>query len=137
MPKTGKGINEDEESYFKREIKVEYEMVYRACDKQINLTVLQQDLFIDGHNLPSLAKSNCSRPYYFNRIPHSNLLLVVVDASHSTCAVHVSAQPTEMVYGEEFPCYKLSLNDLPRRRLDECFTEHPEVSGWPCLWVHG
>lgn len=32
-----------------------------------------------------------------------------------------------MHYPEEFPCYKLKLNDLPRRRLDECFTEHPDV----------
>jgi hypothetical protein len=22
----------------------------------------------------------------------------------------------------------MNLNDLPRRRLDECFTEHPDVS---------
>lgn len=91
--------------------------------------MLQQHLFIDGHQLPTLARSNCSRPYYYQRIPHSNLLLVVVDASFSTCHTHVSAQPTKMEYDEEFPCYKLSLNDLPRRRLDECFTEHPEVSG--------
>lgn len=129
MPKSKpKAIIEDEDAYFRREIKQEYETRYTACDKQINLTVLQQKLFIDGHNLPSLAKSNCSRPYYYNRIPHSNLLLVVVDASHSSCKVKVSAQPTKMEYPEDFPCYKLSLNDLHRRRLDECFTEHPEVS---------
>lgn len=24
-------------------------------------------------------------------------------------------------YGEEFPCHKLYMNDLPRRRLTECF----------------
>lgn len=69
------------------------------------------------------------RPYFFQRIPYSNLLLLVIDASQSPgCSVKVSAQPTEMGYDEEFPCYKLSLNDLERRRLDECFTEHPEVS---------
>lgn len=123
-----KGANEDEEAYFNRPIKREYETLYNPCDKQINLTVLQQNLFIDGHNLPSQVRSKCVRPYFFQRIAHTNLLLVVVDGAHSTCAVRVSAKPTQMEYPEEFPCYKLSLNDLPRRRLDDCFTEHPDVS---------
>lgn len=69
------------------------------------------------------------RPFFFKRIPYSNLLLVVIDAAHSTCNRIVSSALTEIKYeDEEFPCYKLNLNDLPRRRLDECFTEHPEVS---------
>lgn len=67
------------------------------------------------------------RPYNLNRIPYSNLLLVVVNAEISQCSRRVSATATEMHYAEEFPCYKLKLNDLHRRRLDECFTEHPDV----------
>lgn len=45
-----------------------------------------------------------------------------------TNLVRVSAAPTEMKYKEEFPCYKNPLNNMLRRRLDECFTEHPDVS---------
>lgn len=68
------------------------------------------------------------RPYFFKRIPYSNLLLVVVNAEHQSCNPDMTSSPVEIVYEQEFPCHKLKLNDLPRRRLDECFTEHPDVS---------
>lgn len=68
------------------------------------------------------------RPYFFNRVPYSNLLLVVVNAEYQTCNPNVKASPEVIEYDLPFPCYKLSLNGLPRRRLDECFTEHPDVS---------
>lgn len=69
----------------------------------------------------------CSRPYFFKRIPYSNLLLVVVNTEHQSCNPYVTSSPVEIEYDEKFPCHKLKLNDLPRRRLDECFTEHPDV----------
>ena len=40
-----------------------------------------------------------------------------------TCYRKFSAAP-EDISNETFPCNKLSMNYLPRRRLDECYTEH-------------
>lgn len=55
-------IDQDEDLYFSRVIIKEYETVYRACDKQTNLTILQQSLFIKGNTqLPEVQPSNCSR----------------------------------------------------------------------------
>lgn len=64
-------------------------------------------------------------------MPHTNLLLVVVDAMYSTCykrleVTPVIISPLEYMNGSEIaPCHKIPLNDLPRRRLEGCFTEHP------------
>lgn len=53
--------------------------------------------------------------------------MVIIHTDHQTVNFALSASPEEIEYPESFPCYKLKLNDLPRRRLEECFTEHPEV----------
>lgn len=73
----------------------------------------------------------CSRPFHARRVPHTNLLLVVVNMMDSTCykrleVTPVNILPSEYTNGtEEAPCHKLPLNDLKRRRLEGCFTEHP------------
>nr|XP_034192789.1 voltage-dependent calcium channel subunit alpha-2/delta-3 isoform X1 [Osmia lignaria] len=73
----------------------------------------------------------CSRPFYARRVPHTNLLLVVVDAMYPTCykrleVTPVNISPLEYTNGtESAPCHKMPLNDLKRRRLEGCFTEHP------------
>ncbi|XP_012164247.2 voltage-dependent calcium channel subunit alpha-2/delta-3 isoform X1 [Bombus terrestris] len=73
----------------------------------------------------------CSRPFYARRVPHTNLLLVVVDAMYPTCykrleVTPVTISPLEYANGSESaPCHKIPLNDLKRRRLEGCFTEHP------------
>lgn len=65
------------------------------------------------------------------QVPHTNLLLVVVNMMDSTCykrleVTPVNILPSEYTNGtEEAPCHKLPLNDLKRRRLEGCFTEHP------------
>jgi len=67
----------------------------------------------------------CNRPFYVNRIPRSNLLLVVINAMHSMNDMKLSTEPVELdvetEYGVEKPCHKLYMNSLERRRLDECF----------------
>ncbi|KAJ6647712.1 Voltage-dependent calcium channel subunit alpha-2/delta-3, partial [Pseudolycoriella hygida] len=120
----------------------EYETVYYACDEESHLYILQQDLFLRGGNeLPSQGKSLRSRPYFFKRIPYSNLLLVVVNAEHQTHYVIKQSSPRKVQYnntnGEQidFPCYKLNLNDLPRRRIEECFTEHTDEANHIILYV--
>lgn len=37
-----------------------------------------------------------------------------------------TTEPETIPYTTQFPCHKLYLNDLPRRRLEECYTEHPD-----------
>lgn len=65
------------------------------------------------------------RPFFVNRIPRSNLLLVVVDTKHEMTDIKLSTEPVELtvedVYNVTHPCHKLYMNTLPRRRLDECF----------------
>lgn len=50
-----------EDQYFNRIIEKKYEKIFRACDKKSNLYILQQKLLIQGNNVPSQGKSNCSR----------------------------------------------------------------------------
>lgn len=65
------------------------------------------------------------------QVPHTNLLLVVVDSMYPTCykrleVTPVNISPLEYTNGtESAPCHKIPLNDLKRRRLEGCFTEHP------------
>lgn len=70
--------------------------------------------------------------YFIKRIPRSNLLLVVVNSTYPRIDPDLKSNDTtqsiEIIHPGEFPCHKLNLNDLPRRRLEECFTEHPAVS---------
>lgn len=40
----------------------------------------------------------------------------------------MTAEPQDILYQTEFPCHKLNLTNMARRRLDECFTDHPDVS---------
>lgn len=65
------------------------------------------------------------------KVPHTNLLLLVVNVLPSTCEVRLSIEP-EIIEVDTFtnategrPCHKIPLNDLSRRRLESCFTEHP------------
>lgn len=65
-----------------------------------------------------------------NRIPNSNLLLIVINkmndmTTESSDGEVLSTEPLEMEtglqYGVVHPCHKLYMNNLTRRRLDECF----------------
>lgn len=106
----------------------------RPCDKKSNLYVLRQNkTILDNIKQPeSIAYCNTTSehyPFIFKLIPHTNLMLVVIN---KTCTNKItktlSASPEEIQYNYEFPCYKTYLNNLPRRRLEGCFTEHEQVS---------
>lgn len=51
-------------------------------------------------------------------------MLVVVEGDD--CGRTLSTEGKVIQYEEEFPCHKLEMNNLMRRRLDECFTTHEE-----------
>lgn len=57
------------------------------------------------------------------------MLLVAVETMHQQCYKKFSAEPREIIYENyTYPCQKLNLNNLPRRRLAGCYNEHPRVS---------
>ncbi|XP_046662235.1 voltage-dependent calcium channel subunit alpha-2/delta-4-like isoform X2 [Homalodisca vitripennis] len=100
----------------------------RSCDKSGYRYLLQStDKQADrsySHEDP------CYRPYFVRRIPHTNLLLIVVKALFPTCSKESTTEFKEELYLAEpdpkIPCVKLYLNTLPRRRLAGCYNEHPQ-----------
>jgi len=79
------------------------------------------------------------RPSQVSLIPHSNLLLVVVDTAYPSCYIKFSTKPEEINIDdprkEMYHCHKLALGNLTRRRMSGCFSHHPEVSRSNLLWV--
>lgn len=82
------------------------------------------------------CRSTFHRPFHAHGIPNSNLLLVVINKIESVAdsywfegAMKTEAQVMETYsqYGVEFPCHKLYMNDLHRRRLTECFVSATSI----------
>ncbi|XP_015127549.1 voltage-dependent calcium channel subunit alpha-2/delta-3 isoform X1 [Diachasma alloeum] len=101
---------------------------YHKCDQKRILYMMNQtraDTPI--RNIDSV----CSRPFYAQRVPQTNLLLVVVNSLYPSCWARLETEPIEinpaeyMEDSDDAACYKKKLNDLPRRPLEGCFTEHP------------
>ncbi|XP_069675652.1 voltage-dependent calcium channel subunit alpha-2/delta-3-like isoform X2 [Periplaneta americana] len=96
--------------------------VPRPCDQKTSLYLLQDDM-LDKY---AYSHDQCSRPHMVQRIPRTNLVLVVIKSMFQTCFKKVTSSPLEIHYnGTDHPCQKLLLNDLPRRRLSGCFSENP------------
>ncbi|XP_032665097.1 voltage-dependent calcium channel subunit alpha-2/delta-3 isoform X2 [Odontomachus brunneus] len=97
------------------------------CDQKRTLYMLNETVAARGVTNHS---DYCSRPYYAQRVAHTNLLLVVVDSMYSTCYRRLEVTPVNIEPAEytndtiEKPCHKIPLNTLKRRRLENCFTEH-------------
>lgn len=85
------------------------------------------------------------RPFFVNKIPNSNLLLIVINKINDTALADssksvevLSTKPFEMEtglqYGVPHPCHKLYMNTFERRRLDECFVSYLNCSmDWQAL----
>ncbi|XP_076283345.1 ca[2+] channel Muscle-specific alpha2/delta subunit isoform X1 [Lasioglossum baleicum] len=103
-------------------------LYHYPCDQKRTLYMMNYTVAGQG---VSNHDDYCSRPFYARRVPHTNLLLVVVDAMYATCykrleVTPVIISPSEYMNStESAPCHKMPLNDLKRRRLEGCFTEHP------------
>ncbi|KAI4468324.1 voltage-dependent calcium channel subunit alpha-2/delta-related [Holotrichia oblita] len=99
------------------------------CDHKRNLYVLNQNLFINGIGFPGAIKTHCStKRYYIKLIPRSNLVLVTVVFNYTDAEKTFSTEPERVVYNDMYPCQKLQLNELTRRRLSGCFNTHEDVS---------
>ncbi|XP_011058965.1 PREDICTED: voltage-dependent calcium channel subunit alpha-2/delta-3-like isoform X1 [Acromyrmex echinatior] len=107
----------------------EYYRYYYSCDQKRTLYILNETVAAKGVTNHS---DYCSRPFYAQRVAHTNLLLVVVDSMYPTCldikleVTPVNISPLEYANNTgDKPCHKIPLNTLKRRRLKSCFTEHP------------
>lgn len=82
-----------------------------------------------------------NRPFHVNRIPNSNLLLIVINSlelgvkSTDILSTKPKEMETGIQYGVVHPCHKLYMNTLPRRRLDECFVSSFENSIKPFIFI--
>lgn len=132
---------------------------YYACEKEINLYVLQQELFTKedfsgeintpkarlgwGIKIVTILLICCTlRNYYVKKIPYSNLIFVAINNTiKKNSNLYFNTEPKQITDEPVFqlkymnttllPCKKLDLNNLPRRRLTGCYNEHPLVG---CLY---
>ncbi|CAB0031950.1 unnamed protein product [Trichogramma brassicae] len=68
----------------------------------------------------------------YDIVPHTNLIFVIVKTDQQSCYDKMDVSPHEIfpytVNGNitEFPCHKIPLNNLYRRRLEHCHTQHED-----------
>lgn len=121
---------------------------YLACEKQRTLYILQQQLFLDDieHFQSEIISSSRYlnrfqifllinpnfRSYYIKKIPYSNLLFIAINTTHlaKPSFIQYTTKPQWIEYENDtvYPCQKLELNRLHRRKLSGCFDEDPLVS---------
>ncbi|KAL3289880.1 hypothetical protein HHI36_023270 [Cryptolaemus montrouzieri] len=106
----------------------------RPCDKKVDLYVLQPErLNTSGQSSPLKGKltnchvTGCERPFSVQKIPHSNLILLVVDTACPCGSKQLSILPQEVVYDSgNGGCVHKPKDNLPRRRPSKCINYHPE-----------
>lgn len=106
----------------------------RPCDLRTDLFVLQPDrLNVSGQSTPLKGKltnchsSGCERPFSVQKIPHSNLILLVVDTLCPCGSKQLDIEPLE-VPGGSGACgtRRLARERLSRKRPANCINYHPE-----------
>lgn len=104
------------------------------CDKRVDLYILQPDrLNTSGLSNPLKGKltnchvTGCERPFSVQKIPHSNLILLVVDTLCPCGSKQLSIGAYEVLY-DSARCRMKPMEALYRRRPPKCINYHPEVS---------
>ncbi|XP_018325617.1 voltage-dependent calcium channel subunit alpha-2/delta-3 isoform X2 [Agrilus planipennis] len=104
----------------------------KRCDRKVDLYNLQPArLNTSGMSNPLKGKltnchsSGCERPFSVQKIPHSNLILLVVDTLCPCGSKQLSIQPQEILY-ESKECLHKPKDGLYRRRPPKCINYHPE-----------
>ncbi|XP_031336712.1 voltage-dependent calcium channel subunit alpha-2/delta-3 isoform X2 [Photinus pyralis] len=107
----------------------------RRCDRKVDLYILQPDrLNTSGQSNPLKGKltnchvTGCERPFSVQKIPHSNLILLVVDTLCPCGSKQLSIAPQEIVYDAGMGCSNKAKDGLYRKRPHKCINYHPEES---------
>ncbi|XP_050313474.1 voltage-dependent calcium channel subunit alpha-2/delta-4 [Anthonomus grandis grandis] len=107
----------------------------RSCDRKVELYVLQPErLNTSGQNNPLKGKltnchiTGCERPFSVQKIPHSNLILLVVDTMCPCGSKQLSIAPQELAYEvkDSNGCTHRPRPSLHRNRPLKCINYHPE-----------
>nr|XP_022915064.1 voltage-dependent calcium channel subunit alpha-2/delta-3 isoform X1 [Onthophagus taurus] len=106
----------------------------RPCDRKVDLYVLQPDrLNTSGQSNPLKGKltnchvTGCERPFSVQKVPHSNLILLVVDTLCPCGSKQLSITPQELIYDNgNGRCLHKPKESLYRRRPPKCINYHPE-----------
>ncbi|XP_065165704.1 voltage-dependent calcium channel subunit alpha-2/delta-3 isoform X2 [Atheta coriaria] len=107
----------------------------RRCDKKTDLYILQPSrLNTSGQSNPLKGKltnchvTGCERPFSVQKVPHSNLILLVVDTLCPCGSKQLSIQPQEIVYDgvNGASCLHKPKDSFYRRRPPKCINYHPE-----------
>ncbi|XP_078047218.1 voltage-dependent calcium channel subunit stolid isoform X3 [Augochlora pura] len=103
----------------------------RACEKKTDLYILQPDrLNNSGQSDPLKGKltnchvTGCERPFSVQKIPHTNLILLVVDTLCPCGSKQLSIEPIEAI--TEAGACSARRERLYRRRPPKCINYHPE-----------
>ncbi|XP_058802117.1 voltage-dependent calcium channel subunit alpha-2/delta-3 isoform X2 [Phymastichus coffea] len=115
-------LAQDEEADFSKPPKMHIFRTARPCDMQSTLYIVNKAAFNRSF---TNEQDSCALPFYAHRVRYTNLILVVVITDRQSCYDHVDVTPVEIAT-EEPPCHKLKLNELYKRRLKHCFTQHDE-----------
>nr|CAD7199592.1 unnamed protein product [Timema douglasi] len=113
----------------------------RPCDKKVDLYILQPErLNTSGQSNPLKGKltnchvTGCERPFSVQKIPCSNLILLVVDTLCPCGSKQLSITPQEVNYesvspgGSMVQCRIKPQETMYRRRPPKCMNYHPEES---------
>ncbi|KAJ9576005.1 hypothetical protein L9F63_007105, partial [Diploptera punctata] len=111
----------------------------RPCDKRVDLYILQPDrLNTSGQFNPLKGKltnchiTGCERPFSVQKIPRSNLILLVVDTLCPCGSKQLSITPQEVSYESTTgvavtsQCRTKPQEVMYRRRPPKCMNYHPE-----------
>ncbi|XP_033647873.1 voltage-dependent calcium channel subunit alpha-2/delta-3-like [Asterias rubens] len=105
------------------------EVIYEPCDQEMLYFIAQSErLPKDGY----IQCQYCRKSYSIHNVPHSNLILLVVD-SDCECLVTdpINLQPTKVVYNSVEWCERLR-TQTHRRRPESCHSEHELENSTDC-----
>ncbi|RZF45628.1 hypothetical protein LSTR_LSTR010579 [Laodelphax striatellus] len=104
----------------------------RPCNKKVDLYILQPARLNNSNplkgKLTNCHVTGCERPFSVQKIPRSNLILLVVDTLCPCGNKHLSIDPQEILPEEPNAqsCQPPNEHDLYRRRPNKCINYHPE-----------
>ena len=103
------------------------EPVFEPCDKKSTLYSANETKV---RKIKTEIHLNYSRAFHIKIIPKSNLFLVVVKSNDNQMLIKPPSKPEKIIYDDhsDHPCYKLNMSFLLRRRIEECYVNHEDVS---------